>query len=214
MTPSRKYTSTFDDFMDHTPPRTVYPREQAVLNAINSVFSHNEDVFGIQWTNDLFEIPHVAADTVMAGLGSPFAVWRFFAAIAMYCTASSTTSRQRQVSRRPLQKQGRSASFMFRTRHIDRYVFSMGGDLQIDCHIHYTSHTCSFSGQLQHFNATVVGAQKAVCPIYLKHTPKNSNGNSPVTDLASNVGAKGSGSGTGTDTVGHIVSITTSCRPE
>ncbi|KAK8057916.1 hypothetical protein PG996_011853 [Apiospora saccharicola] len=60
--------------MDHTPPRTVYPREQTSLNAINSVFSHNEGVFGIQWTNDLFKILDVAADSGIAGLGSPFAV--------------------------------------------------------------------------------------------------------------------------------------------
>ncbi|KAK8122786.1 hypothetical protein PG984_011456 [Apiospora sp. TS-2023a] len=51
-----------DDFMHHTPPRTVYPNDQAVLNAINSVFAHNEDVFGIQWNNNLFKTTNAAAD--------------------------------------------------------------------------------------------------------------------------------------------------------
>ncbi|KAK7973516.1 hypothetical protein PG996_007741 [Apiospora saccharicola] len=35
----------------------------------NSVFAHNEDVFGIQWTNDLFEIPDAAADAGIANDG-------------------------------------------------------------------------------------------------------------------------------------------------
>ncbi|KAK7914103.1 hypothetical protein PG985_011806 [Apiospora marii] len=51
-----------DDFMDHTPPRSVYPPEQAVLNAVDSVFHYNEDVFGIRWTNNLFKIRDVADD--------------------------------------------------------------------------------------------------------------------------------------------------------
>lgn len=51
-----------DDYMDHTRPRTVYPNKQAVLNAINSVFYNNEDVFGIQWANTLFQIPEAAQD--------------------------------------------------------------------------------------------------------------------------------------------------------
>ncbi|KAK8122828.1 hypothetical protein PG984_011498 [Apiospora sp. TS-2023a] len=44
-----------DDFMDHTPPRTLYPYDQAVLAAVKSVVYWNPDVIG--WNEDDWNIP-------------------------------------------------------------------------------------------------------------------------------------------------------------
>lgn len=56
--------------MSHTAPHTVYPYDQAVLNACNSVFYWNEDVFGIQWSENMFKLDAEAKDAEVPVAGN------------------------------------------------------------------------------------------------------------------------------------------------